>query len=199
MVEIEFGEGVIDNPEEVFLLSREDLELFHTDSAFDARRAFLSNRAEYEKNKRLSPPPYLGKSPSENVAQTAIESVTGPANGMPVAINRELTGSGRSPGKTQGRARVASGLSAAFLDKLTDQDILVCLEEIPFRVDWLAIFLVAKGLVAATNCGAGLHHAVQIARECGVVYIELSKELTEQIADNALIELDGGKGLVTIL
>ena len=66
-------------------------------------------------------------------------------------------------------------------------------------MDWLAIFLVAKGLVAADNCGAGLHHAIQIARECGVVYVELSKESVRQIADNALIELDGRAGLVTIL
>jgi pyruvate,water dikinase len=192
-------EGLIDSPDEVFLLSREDLELFLMDPGFDLRRVYLSNKAEYEKNKRLIPPPYLGKTPPESAAQAAVEPVVELADGAPVAVLKELVGIGRTVGKIQGHAKVASGLSAAFLDKLTDQDILVCLEEIPFRVDWLAIFLVAKGLVAADNCGAGLHHAIQIARECGVVYVELSKESVRQIADNALIELDGRAGLVTIL
>jgi hypothetical protein len=40
---------------------------------------------------------------------------------------------------------------------------------------------------------------MQIARECGIVYVELSKELVREIPDNALIELDGRKGLVSIL
>ena len=128
-----------------------------------------------------------------------MEPVVELADSAPVAVLKELVGIGRTVGKIQGHAKVASGLPAAFLDKLTDHDILVCLEEIPFRVDWLAIFLVAKGLVAADNCGAGLHHAMQIARECGIVYVELSKELVREIPDNALIELDGRKGLVSIL
>lgn len=192
------AEGVIDHAEEIFMLGRDDLLHYEEDAAFDLRSAFLTNRAEYAKNKRLSPPPWIGKSPAASTALPTRDT-NSPRNTSPVTTYIELPGTGRSPGTIQGRARVASGLSAAFLDKLTDQDILVCLEEIPFRVDWLAIFLVARGLVAATNCGAGLHHALQIARECGVVYVELPDERVEQIADNALIELDGSTGLVTIL
>ena len=196
-------QGILDRPEEVLLLSREDLASYQTDSTFDLQRAFLASRAQYAKNGRLSPPPYLGKSPSSSadpvdltpsVVASANSAENTSANG-----HKQLAGTGRSPGKTQGRARVASGLSTAFVDDLSNEDILVCLQEIPYRVDWLAIFLVTKGLVAASTCGAGLHHAMQIARECGVVYVELTAELVAQIADDTLIELDGAQGLVTIL
>lgn len=187
-------EGVLEGPHHVFLLRREDLERFRSGAPAELRAAYLANRAEYEKNKRLTAPPHLGAAlPSVPAMETP------PGDQVVAGATRELTGVGRSPGRTRGRARVAAGLSPAFLDGLTGEHILVCLEDLPFRVDWLAIFLAVRGLVAATDCGAGLHHAAQIARECGVVYVELPREAAVRIADGMLIELDGGEGRVTLV
>jgi phosphoenolpyruvate-protein kinase (PTS system EI component) len=119
-------------------------------------------------------------------------------SGQQEVVDGILMGIGRSPGRIAGRARVVSGLVPADLDCLTDEDVLVRLEDIPYRVDWLGLFLVVKGLVAANQCGAGLHHAAQIARECGVVYVELPGELANRIPDGSTIELDGDLGEVRI-
>jgi hypothetical protein len=189
-------EGIIPIPEHVFLLTREDIEAFHTRSGDYLKGCYLANRSEYERNKRLRPPPFLGTPPAGTPRLGVMAAVMG--SGQQEVVDGILMGIGRSPGRIAGRARVVSGLVPADLDCLTDEDVLVCLEDIPYRVDWLGLFLVVKGLVAANQCGAGLHHAAQIARECGVVYVELPGELANRIPDGSTIELDGDLGEVRI-
>jgi phosphoenolpyruvate-protein kinase (PTS system EI component) len=57
--------------------------------------------------------------------------------------------------------------------------------------------MVVKGLV--TVQGSQLHHATQLARECGVPYINLTKNDWGSIPDNVRVALDGKSGLVTVL
>jgi pyruvate,water dikinase len=96
-----------------------------------------------------------------------------------------------------GIARKSENLSdAAFLDSLTKEDILIYPG---YRTwpDWLSLFMVVKGVV--TVQGVQLHHAAQIARECGVPYVNLPQDGWESIADGVTITIDGVQGTVEVL
>jgi pyruvate,water dikinase len=84
-----------------------------------------------------------------------------------------------------------------FLDSLTGGHILVCSCFTNYDTDWLSLLMIVRGLV--TVQGAQLHHAVQIARECGVPYVNLPEVEWDSIPDGARIALDGNAGTVTIL
>jgi phosphoenolpyruvate-protein kinase (PTS system EI component) len=47
--------------------------------------------------------------------------------------------------------------------------------------------------------GVQLHHAAQIARECGVPYVDLPQELWESVPDGARLVVDGKEGIVMVL
>jgi phosphoenolpyruvate-protein kinase (PTS system EI component) len=65
------------------------------------------------------------------------------------------------------------------------------------RRDWYSLFMVVRGLV--TVQGTQLHHVTQIARECGVPFINLPEERLENLPDGVFIEIDGQVGKLTIL
>lgn len=44
-----------------------------------------------------------------------------------------------------------------------------------------------------------MQHATQIARECGIPFINLSEEAWENMPDQARISMDGEAGLVSVL
>lgn len=46
--------------------------------------------------------------------------------------------------------------------------------------------------------GAQLHHATQVARECGVPLVNLPEADLEQLPDGGLVEIDGLNGTVTL-
>jgi phosphoenolpyruvate-protein kinase (PTS system EI component) len=58
------------------------------------------------------------------------------------------------------------------------------------------LFMVVRGLI--TVQGAQLHHATQIARECGVPFVNLPADDYDSLPDKAHAELDGSAGTVTI-
>lgn len=56
--------------------------------------------------------------------------------------------------------------------------------------------MAVRGLV--TVQGAQLHYATQIARECGVPFINLPGENLENLPDGVLIEIDGQVGTLIV-
>jgi pyruvate,water dikinase len=106
-------------------------------------------------------------------------------------------GDGLAPGQVTGIARKVMDLSdATSLDSLTSEHILVY-PGFHTWPDWLSLLMVVKGLV--TVQGSQLHHATQLARECGVPYINLTQSDWDSIPDNVRVTLDGKSGLVTVL
>ena len=55
-----------------------------------------------------------------------------------------------------------------------------------------------KGLIIAERF-SGLHHAVQIVRECGVAFVYLPETAAESIPDGAAVYVDGKEGRVTLI
>jgi phosphohistidine swiveling domain-containing protein len=86
------------------------------------------------------------------------------------------------------------------MDRLTAEHILICGRDAlnaQWRRDWYALFMVVRGLV--TVQGAQLHHATQIARECGTPFINLPEEELADLPDGTPIEIDGQAGTLVVL
>ncbi|RIK50478.1 MAG: phosphoenolpyruvate synthase, partial [Chloroflexi bacterium] len=97
-------------------------------------------------------------------------------------------GLGCSPGRVQGRARVVrnpleAGLAAG--------DIVVAEHTDP---SWILILPLAAGLVVER--GSLLSHAAIVARELGIPAVVGLTGAPGWIEDGAMIEIDGGSGVV---
>ncbi|MFC1526544.1 PEP/pyruvate-binding domain-containing protein [Candidatus Latescibacterota bacterium] len=192
-------EGEIDDPEDVWLLLPDDLETACAGRSI--RKDYEARRIEYEHCARLSAPQSLGKR-----AEAAEEEVDEPSDTCqdhttqpPAPDQTVLEGEGIVPGTVVGISRIVDDMTdPALLGSLSDEHILVCRAgSFSNQTDWLGILMIAKGLV--TSDGQPCHHAAQIARECGVVYINLPERGITQIADGERIELDGAEGEVHLL
>jgi len=194
-------EGLLDVPQEILLLTVEDLAGIRAADDLSACCALCAERKhEYERNRRLSPPRLLGTPPPEAASGKEEASTSGSSPELGTERKRVFQGSAAVPGKVTGRARVATSVeNLAFLDQLSQDDILVCPHgAMTFYTDWLSLLVLVKGLVTYIRW-EWLHHAAQVARECGIVYVSLEGEDPGGIPDGAMIELDGDKGTVTVV
>jgi phosphohistidine swiveling domain-containing protein len=195
-------EGILDDSTDLYLLTPEDLtQIANTASVTEQRQLYQQCRHNYERNRRLNPPVLLGR-PLEQLEETqpirqAMDSAQVTTTTLANVPGRLLKGDGLAPGRITGIARKTKDLSdAAFLDSLTKEDILIYPGYSTWP-DWLSLFMVVKGIV--TVQGVQLHHAAQIARECGVPYINLPEHAWDSIPDNVPLALDGVQGTVMVL
>ena len=198
-------EKLIDQPKHIHLLTRQQWAAYAQTTDADALVAqYRENLHEYEKNRRLVPLPFLGKAPQTGVAGQSDESQ---ANSLVLTADTApasrtiFQGEGIAPGRARGIAYKISSLDApGAIDRLTNEHILICgrdgLNE-QWRRDWYSLFMLARGLV--TVQGAQLHHATQIARECGVPFINLPEETFENVPDGQWIEIDGQAGTLKLM
>jgi len=142
----------------------------------------------------LTPPPFLGTPPDSVLEEQQRDDPT-----LQVAVEKgTLHGEGFSPGQAIGLSKKIETLNdPALLASLTGEHILVCPKAREWRPDWLSLFMVVKGLI--TVRGVQLQHATQIARECGIPFVNLPEEAWDNIPDNVRLAMDGEAGLVTIL
>jgi phosphohistidine swiveling domain-containing protein len=195
-------EDIWDQPADILLLTPQALAQMALEYDVSiAHQIYLACRQEYERNRRLAPPPFLVKPPVGSPSPTLPPAVSIVIPGPGLAGAKVFKGQGFAPGRTTGIIRKVPNLNdPGFLDTLTGEDILVCPEDSDndwWRRDWLALFMVVRGLV--TVQGAHLHHATQIARECGVPFINLPGVDYASLPDNTRVELDGSAGTVTLL
>ena len=192
-------EGLLDEPADLLLLTVEDLRrIAEADDSRQYRDLCLERKREYERNRRLVPPEFLGKSPEAPQDGDASQAA-GACDGDEKALaEHSFKGEGFSPGRVVGIARKTRDVNdLAFLDSLNEEHVLVCWSFTSHGVDWLSMLMGIKGLVTV-QC-AQLGHTVQIARECGVPYVNLPEVEWDSIPDGARIALDGNAGTVTIL
>ncbi|MBN2394089.1 MAG: hypothetical protein JXR84_25370, partial [Anaerolineae bacterium] len=188
-------EGLLDTITDILLLTVEDLvEIAKVDDVRSYRELYLARKHEYESHRRLTPPPFLGASPD-----LAPEEHMAACDARPdIAEKSTFQGNGFSPGRAIGLSRKIETLDdPALLSSLTSEHILVCPKARYWRPDWLSLFMVIKGLI--TVRGVQLQHATQIARECGIPFVNLPEEDWDAIPDNARLWIDGEAGLVTIM
>jgi pyruvate,water dikinase len=110
-----------------------------------------------------------------------------PVNEFPMDA-KTMRGTGTSPGRVTGRARIVGDPSRA---NLKDGDILVAKNADP---GWTPILSMVNGIVLEE--GGLLNHCSIVARELGIPSIVGVRLATEKIPDGSQIVVDGGLGLV---
>jgi pyruvate,water dikinase len=79
-------------------------------------------------------------------------------------------------------------------DALAPGDVLVAPITDPA---WTPLFVPAAAVVV--DVGALLSHAVIVARELGIPAVVSATDATRRIPDGVLLEVDGNRGVVTVL
>ena len=103
-----------------------------------------------------------------------------------------LQGQPGCAGTARGRARLVSDPGEP--GELGPEDILVARHTDPA---WTPLFSAVSGVIV--EVGATVSHAVIVARELGVPCVTSVTGATARIADGSLVEVDGGRGTVTLL
>jgi len=177
--------GVLRQPDDVFFLQLQELEtVLHGGADLDVPKVVADRRAEYERNKSITPPKVVvGRfDPDKQV----------PEPQMPDASADVLHGVAASAGMATGEARVI--LRADTDEQVRAGEILVA----PFTdPGWTPYFVPAAGIV--TEQGGLLSHGSIIAREYGIPAVVNVPAATRIIRTGQRLRVDGNRGVVTIL
>ncbi|HQA31029.1 MAG TPA: PEP/pyruvate-binding domain-containing protein [Propioniciclava tarda] len=169
--------GVLDDPDDVFLLRVEELH-----GAFgrrDLRPLVAERRAIRAREQRRTRIPIVLVGDGRTFYDAGI------------ATDADLAGLGVSPGVVEGRARVVDDPRTS---ELQPGEIMVCRGTDPA---WTPLFLTASGLV--TEVGGLMTHGSVVAREYGLPAVVGVGGATEILRDGRRIRLDGTSGTITFL
>jgi pyruvate,water dikinase len=94
---------------------------------------------------------------------------------------------------------VAEGRARVILDPndplaLEPGDVLIAPITDP---SWTPLFVPAAAVVV--DVGAALSHAIIVSRELGIPCVVSATDATRRIPDGAVVRVDGGAGVVTVL
>ncbi len=183
------NEGVIDDPQQIFMLLDDELDGFLDDPA--SMSVIIRERDEAFRYLQTVEPPYIVKL-EDGVPPISAWPVRG-GHGAPVASAGDvLQGAMGSPGVVTGVARIV--LDPSDAGAIGPGDIMVAPTTDP---SWVPLFLSAEGVVV--NVGAVASHAAIMCRELGLPCAVSVIDATERIPDGAVIEIDGSTGTVTII
>jgi phosphohistidine swiveling domain-containing protein len=169
--------GRLDNIEQIFDLSLEQLDQSRVDSSLDLRALAASNTTLIKKLARVSNPPALIDSrgfiprPKRAVMQ----------EGMQVGI-------AISPGVVRGRIKTLRTPDEKPFEK---GEILVARATDP---GWTPLFLNAAGVIL--EVGGVLQHGALVAREYGLPCVAGIEHATSLWQDGMTVEIDGSAGTV---
>ena len=187
------AERRLDDPEDVFMLHRDELRGAIRDSWGATLHPLAARRRrELEEARRTKPPPFLGPPPD---ISAEIPPMVAKFYGVPGAARVDgdvVHGTAASAGRAVGRARLVRG--SEDFTRVEPGDILVCTTTTPA---WTPLFGSIAGLV--TDTGGILSHAAVIAREYSLPAVVGAEVATTMIPDGARVDVDGVAGTVTVL
>ena len=178
--------GTLADVSDVYFLTRD--ELVATLANGLATSPVAERRADWERQRRLSPPLVVGRiSPmAEKMLNEFTDAMRTPASGR-----SGLRGVPASPGRASGPARIIR--DAGEFDRLQPGDVLVARATTPA---WTPLF--ARAAAVVTDTGSIGSHASQVAREYGIPAVVCVGEATSRIVDGQLLTVDGSAGLVEL-
>ncbi|MBI3964094.1 MAG: hypothetical protein HY329_00545 [Chloroflexi bacterium] len=200
-VVLEFGRrlaaaGAVDQPDDVFYLTLEELRATVTELPHgDRRRIVAERRAKLDRFRAITPPPALGTVPPGPPPDDPVGRAIGKVLGVPPPPMSEpsvLRGVPASHGRVRATARVIRTLDEA--DRLRAGDVLVAESTLP---PWTPLFATAAAVV--TDTGGVLSHAAIVAREYRIPAVVGTGFATALLRDGQTIEVDGDAGVVRIL
>jgi pyruvate,water dikinase len=177
--------GSIAEPEDVFHLHKDEVRETLANGG-DRRALVAERRREYERDRRLRPPQYIGTPPTVKPPSSNIRDL-----GYRVEqTDRDLLrGVASSSGTGRGPVRVVSG--PADFERFRSGDVLVCRAT---TVSWVPLFNLASAIVA--DVGGSLCHAAVVAREFGIPAVTGTGTAMELLIDGEMVEVDGTAGTV---
>ncbi len=197
---LEFGNrfanaDIVDNAEDVFLLTLDELRADADTLSGDRRAAVSERRAEMEHFATIRPPDALGTPPASPPPDNPLMRAFGRFSGEPLAPSEEpgvINGNPCSPGKATGTARVVMSLAEA--DKLKPGDVMIAPATMPA---WTPLFASIAAVV--TDAGGVLSHAGIVAREYNIPAVLGTGRATSEIKDGQQVEVDGDAGVVRVI
>jgi pyruvate,water dikinase len=185
--------GSIDQPDDVFYLTLDELREAATSApGHDRRPLVAARRAEIERFRAITPPAALGTPPPaqpDDPVSRALGKFFGAPPPRPPADAPVVRGLPASAGRARGRARVVGTLAEA--GKLRRGDVLVARTTAPA---WTPLFATVAAVV--TDTGGALCHSAVVAREYRIPAVVGTGDATATLRDGELIEVDGTAGIV---
>jgi pyruvate,water dikinase len=186
--EVLCGRDLIDDPADVFLLTKAELAVGASGAASVAFRAAVGERRrEWERHRRLTPPAVIGRLPA--LLSRVLLSSARPSDGsMPAGT---LCGVPTSPGRFTGPVRVLRDPTA--IDQVGAGEVLVVSAAVPALAEVfgrIGALCVDGGSVAA--------HAAIVAREYGLPAVMGLIDATTRLADGLVVTVDGTAGVVEV-
>jgi len=180
--EAAMGGRVIDQPHDVFFLTRADLR-----AMAGVQNAVATRCAAWERQRRLVAPLSIGQAPRllERSLAGAVEAVR--TTGRPP--EGAIVGQPASPGRATGRVRIVRG--PADFEHFQAGEVLVAQATAPA---WTPLFGRAAAIV--TDGGTLAAHASLVAREFGIPAVVATGDATRRLRDGQLVTVDGGAGFV---
>jgi rifampicin phosphotransferase len=176
--------GVIDAAEDVFFLTRAEL-----DARMPLQKLVHQRRRIWERQRRLLAPLTIGRPPrllaKELLAAVEAVRTTGPAP------QDAIVGQPASPGRASGPVRIVHG--PGDFDRFQAGEVLVARATAPA---WTPLF--ARAVAVVTDGGTLAAHASLVAREDGIPVVVAIGDATARLVDGQVVTVDGGAGVVQV-
>ncbi len=175
---------VIENPRDVFYFTKNELFDFiqGTAATTNLKELFAIRFKEFQSYEQEQPPDRFETFGPVYQGLEAIQSSC-------FSNGDALIGTGCSPGKVRARVKIITNPYEA--DGLADH-ILVAERTDP---GWVPLFPLAKGILVER--GSLLSHSAIVAREMGIPAIVAITNLTHELVDGELVEMNGSTGVIT--
>jgi rifampicin phosphotransferase len=186
-------EGRIDCRADVFYLRRDELaDALRSSWGPGLQEVVADRRAQRCRAAATTPAAFLGDPPDPKAEVAPMVAKFYGVAGSASEYGDLIVGTGASPGRAKGFARVVHG--PEDFAHVSAGEVLICTTTTPA---WTPLFPSLGGLV--TDTGGILCHAAVVAREYGLPAIVGAQVATRRVPDGALVELDGGTGELRIM
>jgi rifampicin phosphotransferase len=176
------AEGVIDRAEDVFFLTRAEL-----DTRAPLQELVNQRRRTWERQRRLLAPLTIGR-PPRLIAKELLATVEAVRTPGAVAEGA-IVGQPASPGRATGPVRIVHG--PQDFDRFQPGEVLVARATAPA---WTPLF--ARAAAVVTDGGTLAAHASLVAREYGIPAVVATGDATTRLTDGQVVTVDGGAGTI---
>jgi rifampicin phosphotransferase len=177
------ADGVIDRAEDVFFLTRAELDT----RAAPLQELVNQRRDTWERQRRLLAPLTIGR-PPRLIAKELLATVDAVRTPGAVAEGA-IVGQPASPGRASGPVRILHG--PGDFDRFQPGEVLVARATAPA---WTPLF--ARAVAVVTDGGTLAAHASLVAREYGIPAVVATGDATTRLSDGQVVTVDGGAGTI---
>jgi rifampicin phosphotransferase len=178
------ADGVIDSAEDVFFLTRAELDV-----RMPLQQRVHRRRHVWERQRRLLAPLTIGR-PPRLLAKELLAAVEAVRTTSPTPQDA-IVGQPASPGRASGPIRIIHGPND--FDRFQAGEVLVARATAPA---WTPLF--ARAVAVVTDGGTLAAHASLVAREYGIPAVVATGDATARLTDGQVVTVDGGAGVVQI-